>query len=295
MIHIRRVAEPKELDLSNSKSRGYKELQRAKKYFLEKEKDFPFRVYKAPNVKNALDEMFHGKCGYCESKIDVVTHVDVEHFRPKGAIIIEDNEDMVYPGYYWLAMKWENLLISCPLCNREHKGNQFPLVDESLRVKSPLDNNLEEALLLNPCEDNPTDHLIFTESGEILTKNNSDKGETSIKIYGLYRPKLTQARAEVAKEIILKMVQIYDDLEDIGFYLRHQDDPEFEKKMSKKVSKMLELYNLINEYINNSENPYLAMVIQITSEFISEYDEVLSQLKNTYISKCGEKSTSNSS
>ena len=59
--------------------------------------------------------MFHGKCAYCESKITVVTYGSIEHFRPKS----------IYPE---LTFEWNNLLLSCDICNDiGHKGNQFSL------------------------------------------------------------------------------------------------------------------------------------------------------------------------
>ena len=61
--------------------------------------------------------MFHGKCAYCESKLTHVTYGDIEHFRPKGN-----------PHYRHLTFNWDNLLLSCPICNdAAHKGSHFPL------------------------------------------------------------------------------------------------------------------------------------------------------------------------
>jgi uncharacterized protein (TIGR02646 family) len=74
-------------------------------------------VYKDGAVKAALDAMFHGKCAYCEFMYIGGMPVDIEHFRPKGAVIVGGK--MRKPGYYWLAAKWENLLPSCIDCNRK--------------------------------------------------------------------------------------------------------------------------------------------------------------------------------
>jgi uncharacterized protein (TIGR02646 family) len=66
-------------------------------------------------VRDALVKMFHGKCAYCESKITVVTYGAIEHFRPKSTHVD-------------LNFTWENLLLSCDLCNdANHKGTRFPL------------------------------------------------------------------------------------------------------------------------------------------------------------------------
>jgi len=71
--------------------------------------------YRHRAVKDALVAMFHGKCAYCESKITVVTYGSIDHFYPKSA-------------YVALTFAWENLLLTCDICNDSgHKGTQFPL------------------------------------------------------------------------------------------------------------------------------------------------------------------------
>ena len=82
-----------------------------------------FSYYKNDAVKARLVDLFHGKCAYCESFYSSTQPMDVEHFRPKGAVA-EDDE---HPGYYWLAATWENLLPSCIDCNRQR--NQFDVVE----------------------------------------------------------------------------------------------------------------------------------------------------------------------
>ena len=78
---------------------------------------FEFHAYKADEVKRRLEDLFHGKCAYCESFYAAQAPVDIEHYRPKGAV--EDDPD--HPGYWWLAMAWENLLPSCIDCNRRRR------------------------------------------------------------------------------------------------------------------------------------------------------------------------------
>ncbi len=80
-------------------------------------------IYAAPDVKQTLKDMQHGKCCFCESKITHIAYGDVEHFRPKKAVL-QDGQ-LERPGYYWLAYTWENLLFSCELCNRREKGAWF--------------------------------------------------------------------------------------------------------------------------------------------------------------------------
>lgn len=167
--------------------RGKAELTRAEKHFSgsRRDKAFPFAVYRDPSVKQALERLFYGKCAYCESPYGPTQPVDVEHYRPKGAV-----EGIEHRGYWWLAMRWENLLPSCIDCNRSRdqkvppegvevfllengqfnrtesllagKGASFPLVGGVIRATS-MDSDLaaERRLLLDPTHDNPDEHLEF--------------------------------------------------------------------------------------------------------------------------------------
>jgi hypothetical protein len=69
-------------------------------------------------VKQQLAVLFHNKCAYCESNYAAVITGDVEHYRPKGRIKASDKK-AIWPGYYWLALTWENLLTSCKICNEK--------------------------------------------------------------------------------------------------------------------------------------------------------------------------------
>lgn len=155
-------------------------------------KSFAFTAYKEDDVRHALQELFHGKCAYCESRYDVNAPVDIEHFRPKGGV-----EGTTHPGYWWLASEWTNLLPSCIDCNRGRgqftplafaslsggleqsikkgfrkattgKETCFPIGAAGVRmVGEPAAGQLEiaisaeQALLLDPCRIDPTAHLAF--------------------------------------------------------------------------------------------------------------------------------------
>ena len=85
---------------------------------------FKFAAYKADGVAEALNEMFRGKCAYCESRIRAVHPTDIEHYRPKAAVLMGGKPEK--PGYYWLAAHWENLLASCIFCNRPNRHGFEP-------------------------------------------------------------------------------------------------------------------------------------------------------------------------
>lgn len=89
-----------------------------------------------------LDNVFHHKCAYCETRI-VRFYGDAEHYRPKGAVryrVGDEGEEKTaqvegqageridHPGYFWLAYNWRNLVPSCQMCNSGlGKQNQFPV------------------------------------------------------------------------------------------------------------------------------------------------------------------------
>ncbi|PGC09926.1 hypothetical protein COL99_24350 [Bacillus toyonensis] len=204
MIHIKRSATPNCL-LEDGISDGSLETERAKYHYTSgKSEDFDFVIYK--NVKSELKEMFSGKCAYCESKIEHVQYMHIEHYRPKGYV---EGETKKSPGYYWLGSKWENLLLACEICNgKEFKGNHFPLKDPKKRVKNHLGNiHQEEPLLINPCEEeHPEDHIIFKGDGEI--EGVSLIGKQSIKHYGLFREDLRKARARYIYDLDLLLIAL---------------------------------------------------------------------------------------
>ncbi|AIC31314.1 hypothetical protein IE4771_PE00088 (plasmid) [Rhizobium etli bv. mimosae str. IE4771] len=138
---------------------------------------FKFRAYKKEEVKRRLEELFHGKCAYCESFYAGQAPVDVEHYRPKGSVEGEAS----HGGYWWLGMEWTNLLPSCIDCNRRRKQKTptrvgdvavlhktmstgkkdcFPIA--GTRAANEAANlTLEDPLLLDPTRDDPEQHLHY--------------------------------------------------------------------------------------------------------------------------------------
>lgn len=154
-------------------------------------------IYGHADVKNALNQLQHGICCYCESRYDVTGYGEVEHFRPKKGWQ-QDKEDkhLHQPGYYWLAYKWENLMYACKRCNCKYKQNYFPLKDPTKRFKPEVcDISEEEPLLINPYEEqHPERHLGF-EGANI--KALTAEGSSSIIYYGLDREELNEERQKI--------------------------------------------------------------------------------------------------
>ena len=249
MIHKTRssVAEPETLTGAAAR----KETDDAIGFYAQapnRQAPFTFKAYKADDVKNTLNRLFDGKCAYCESHYLNLAPVDVEHFRPKGAISINGKRSK--PGYYWLDATWDNLLPSCIDCNRARtqvfedeeariagrelrgKENKFPLTSESKRARRPEEQEREVGarLLIHPCRDHPDSHLQFLANGSVRALSN--KGDASIKTYGLRRAALAESRRNRLRELARLISYIIDDLD---MYARHPDDDQIQENINKKV------------------------------------------------------------
>lgn len=210
MIKITRPRDSAPADLI---LRGRAELR--KNLALEPKKRV-FKEYGSTAVRERLAELFGRKCMFCESLLAGTQSGDVEHYRPKGKVVVTVKTAKVaaevIPGYFWLGAKWPNLLLSCSDCNRPRtqddfdgnarvigKANFFPLVDETKRAKGTWRVRQEEPLLLNPCIDDPAEHLVFLEDGRVEARVidgvPSAKGTASIYYLGLARAELLQMRA----------------------------------------------------------------------------------------------------
>jgi len=162
----------------------------------DRQQRFPFKIYRDPEIRDAVNQLFYGKCAYCESEIKLFAGVDVELFRPK--VSVAERPD--HPGYWWLASDWNNMLAACEECSRVRvhageragKGSRFPLVDEQYRAFAPGEELGESPLLLNPCLDEPEQHLVFDDYGRVVS--DTPRGQTSISVLGLNRTPLVEAR-----------------------------------------------------------------------------------------------------
>lgn len=150
-------------------------------------------IYADPEVRLALRELFDKKCAYCEGWL--TDGWDVEHFRPAKAV-----NGIEHPGYWWLVYEWTNLYPACIACNQtridpanpqlggQGKGTKFPLLDESTRVTEHTDAvDGEVRGLIDPCVDDPSQHLALDPAGEIVSINGSEMGTTTIDVLGLWR------------------------------------------------------------------------------------------------------------
>lgn len=183
-------------------------------------KPLPFNSDVWASIKRwFFDNVFNGRCAYCEGDVRVVAFGDGEHWRPKGAVavgadpVVDSVSGEAHPGYFWLAYEWRNLLPACQQCNSgeggyKGKGTQFPIL--GTRVFGPREgltydelNEIEQPLLLHPFDEDvdPADHLDFDDFGQPLAKGGSVRGQCSIDVYNLDRPDLNALRGELCEDI----------------------------------------------------------------------------------------------
>lgn len=103
MIRLTKLDEPQ--SLIRNKARWTEELLEviltgdSKAIYAKKKK------YNQPDVKIQLRTETQDKCAYCESRVTVVAHGDIEHVTPKS---IDPN----------LTFEWDNLTFACQICNQ---------------------------------------------------------------------------------------------------------------------------------------------------------------------------------
>ncbi len=141
-----------------------------------------FKTAPWKTAKPRLSDESCVKCAYCESTAES-QHGDVEHFRPKSV-------------WWWLALCYDNYLLSCQICNQVYKSDKFPLATGGKTLGEPtlnssttnahlqaiagtlapdpvavtegrtLENYLkdcvkEKPLLIHPCQEHPEDFIIY--------------------------------------------------------------------------------------------------------------------------------------
>jgi uncharacterized protein (TIGR02646 family) len=198
MLPIRRGHEPTTL-----KEQRWWRLARARVHILAAltTEGLEIAGYDVAPVKKTLHIQQHKKCAYCD-RLHETTSQPIEHFRPKkGAIRSGGTKDELC--YWWLAWSWENLLFSCSACNSQaYKGNHFPLsIDRPLAAESIALGD-EDAALVDPAREHPMDHIQFRFDGERWTpEGKTDKGRTTIEVFGLNRPALLEYYGKLASDV----------------------------------------------------------------------------------------------
>jgi uncharacterized protein (TIGR02646 family) len=220
------VAEP--ASLADVGSPAAKERAAARLHYASRtppKGNMTFAVYRRDDVKEALEELFGCKCAYCEFDYSPGMPVDVEHYRPKGGVV-DGNDKLTFPGYWWLASTWSNLLPACADCNRARwhksgrdrykfgKENRFPLPAGAVAARTPAQLATERPLLINPAEEDPADYLrlaykpsrfgVMESVVEPLTGADGKEDARAVSskdTYGLNRPRLVRSRTKRIKDL----------------------------------------------------------------------------------------------
>ncbi|MGW6968035.1 HNH endonuclease [Streptomyces zaomyceticus] len=125
----------------------------------------------ARTIRRDLKELLAGmaagfvRCMYCGDSLGT----DIDHFKP----IAQDPLS---------AFIWSNHFLACSHCNSNKKRDQYPC--------SPSG----ECLLVDPSKEDPYDHIrLNLPTGKYLGR--TDKGNETIRVFGLSRPDLELGRA----------------------------------------------------------------------------------------------------
>lgn len=150
---------------------------------------------KGSDVYPQLAQVFEQSCAYCETSLDDDAYGHIHLHRPAGFAADADGQTHRL-HYLWLAFEWQNMLPVCAFCERA-KGNMFPLDGErgDLHASIAQLNVAERPLLIDPCLDDPSDHLSFSPTG--WAEARSRRGDATIRLFDLNRQDLIRARLAV--------------------------------------------------------------------------------------------------
>jgi len=173
-------------------------------------------------VKRVYIRLQHGKCAFCEKKLEgadfgAIEH-DVEHFRPKSEVKVWPDAAArkrgVAPafatgpasprGYYWLAYEPLNYMTACKTCNSVLKSSAFPIAGARAKHNTPVAGlRREKPFLLYPLgtlDDDPESILGFIGvAPTVLPKADYERrrGAIMIDFFALdIREELLRGRAE---------------------------------------------------------------------------------------------------
>lgn len=236
-----------------------------------------YTAYKAPDVRATLEGAFGGKCAYCETYYAATQPVAIEHYRPKGGVLIDGS--LVPPGYYWLASDWLNLLPACTDCNSPRgqdlpggrrtagKANAFPLASERTRATAPGTEGQEQRLVLHPYLDFPEKHLEFVwdtgtvSDGWVEPKRNpsgrvSPKGRHTIEVCALQRRGLVAARRDRLLDLVAHLEAVVEAYENVS---RHPGDPTLVTQYERRLAE-------VSRFVAD-DAPYSTMARQVVAAY----------------------------
>ncbi|CAL2088869.1 TIGR02646 family protein [Tenacibaculum sp. 190524A05c] len=241
-------------------------IEKMEEFFASKNRNqkrysWPFNKEIDQVLKTHLHKVFHGKCGYCETKIESPLFGTVDRYRPNNGV--RDRKDYYQDLYWWLNFKWDNLIYSCKECN-QYKGSYFPIKGSRV-LNEKEDFKGEHRLLLNPYLDEPNDHLGYVIYGEPYhVYAISDEGNQTLELLRLNRTNLIEGRKNAKNEIIESIELLISDSSN--------------KLAKNHLRNILELQDLTEEFlsykrqvlINELEtSPFLGNILEL-EDYIDE-------------------------
>lgn len=172
MIKIQRICAPHQLtdDVKKRLTDEYK---------MDNKKNVWNKAY----IREQLLQMSHGKCCYCECFIGSgKKEMHIDHYKPKS----------LYPD---LVVEWENLLPSCPHCN-----------------KSKSFHDTENEPIINPTIDNPKNYF-YLKMYRYCSKSSdiNSTGRRTIDVLSLNDSnENVLERYEIGNELQKKLQETYD-------------------------------------------------------------------------------------
>lgn len=128
--------------------------------------------YNQDEVKDMLRIECLSKCMYCESKVEHISDLHIEHIKPKARDKFPE-----------LTFEYNNLGLACPVCNR-NKSTTYDVTVE----------------FINPYIDDPTNHFVSF-GFSIWAKAGDNRAKLTENELELNRPDLMEARGERLKTI----------------------------------------------------------------------------------------------
>jgi uncharacterized protein (TIGR02646 family) len=237
-------------------------------------------VYNHDTVREALGKLYHNKCAFCESPLEVSSAKQVDHYRPKAPVIGVENHD----GYYWLAFEWSNLILTCGKCNRS-KHNHFPVAGQHLKdhpeeasdyLASAVCLKDEQPLIIHPeLVKNIREHFWFAQDGKCVIYTKA--GKATVDHCDLDRDELAIERQDRYKKHVryfLDQVKgLNEAVEEIEKIIT---DPEIRNKIIAKLMRQ-SFYAHFREMVRDtvSTQAYSAFASFMVEEFENVFVESL--------------------
>ncbi|PKG52340.1 retron system putative HNH endonuclease [Olleya sp. 1-3] len=216
---------------------------------------------KLDEVKVELLKKTNYKCAYCESKIDSL-EATIDHFRPHYAAANTSGK-ISQEHYWWLALKWNNLLPSCSECNT-NKRNYFPIYKKRATVNYYAKDtlfNIEAPIFIDPEFENPEEYFKYLETGEILPL--TERAKITIELLNLNRQQLVRKRREIVHETNAFLSEINSS-----------------ESTDKSKDRFNHIISLLENSFEDDDKPYLGLRRFLVRKFINELNYPLKNISD---------------